>query len=80
MTSILVHAQDSLASECDRQMLYLHINVSSHLQIIRIVTIPQLAFERVIFPGQRLLFEAVPETKVEIYTAEDCQYISPLQD
>ncbi|MBD0303810.1 MAG: DUF1830 domain-containing protein [Tolypothrix sp. T3-bin4] len=79
MNSILASAKGSLASECNHQLLCLHINVSSHLQIIRIVTIPKVAFERVIFPGQRLLFEAEPETQVEIHTSEDSYYVAALQ-
>ncbi len=79
MTSRLASAKNSLIFESDRQLLCLHINVSSHLQIIRIVTIPKLVFERVIFPGQRLIFEAQPETQVEIYTSEDSYYVAPLQ-
>lgn len=79
MTSILASAKNSLVSEGDRQLLCLHINVSSYLQIIRIVTIPKLAFERVIFPGQRLIFEAEPDTQVEIHTSEDSYYVAPLQ-
>ena len=31
------------------------------------------------FPGQRLIFEAEPETQVEIYTSEDSYYVAPLQ-
>jgi hypothetical protein len=79
MTLILARSKDSLASECDRQILCFYINASSHLQVIRIVTLPKSAFERVMFPGQRLIFEAEPETQVEIYTSEDSYYVAPLQ-
>ena len=31
---------------------------------------PNLFFERLIFPGQRLLFNASPEGQLEVYTAK----------
>lgn len=43
-------------------------NTSKHLQIIRIANIPDWYFERVVFPGQRLLFEAPREAELEVYT------------
>src|SRR5919202_934048 len=38
------------------------------IQIARITNIANWYFERVVFPGQRLVFEAVPEALVEIHT------------
>lgn len=37
-------------------------------QILRIANIGNWYFERVIFPGQRLLFKALPEAQLEIHT------------
>ncbi len=45
-------------------------NSTRQMQTIRIDNIPNWQFKRVVFPGQHLLFEAVPEGKLEIYVAE----------
>ena len=70
MTPTLAPAQKSLASQCDRKILCLHINITQKIQIIRIKNIPNLHLERVVFPGQRLMFEAVPEANLEIQISE----------
>lgn len=43
-------------------------NTTNQLQIARISNIPNCYFERVVFPGQVLLFEALPEAELEIHT------------
>lgn len=45
-----------------------YINATSSIQVVRITNIENWYFERVVFPGQRLLFEAVPGAKLEIHT------------
>jgi hypothetical protein len=45
-----------------------YVNATSHIQIARITNVPNWYFERVVFPGQRLLFEAVMEAQLEIHT------------
>lgn len=61
---------DSLPSKYDRRILCGYVNATSQIQIIRIANIPSWYFERVVFPKQRLLFEALPEAQLEIYTSE----------
>lgn len=51
------------------QLLYSYINTTSSLQVIQIVNIPNWHFERVIFPGQRLLFYAPPNADLEVQTS-----------
>jgi hypothetical protein len=51
------------------QLLYSYINTTSSLQVIQIVNIPNWYFERVIFPGQRLLFYAPPNADLEVQTS-----------
>lgn len=70
MAQTLAPAQKSLAAQGDRQILCLYINTTREIQIIRITDIPNLHWERIVFPGQRLMFEAVPEAKLEIQTSE----------
>ena len=45
-----------------------YVNTSSSIQVARITNIPNWYFERVIFPGQRLIFEALPEAILEVHT------------
>jgi hypothetical protein len=49
-------------------ILCCYVNATSKIQVARITNIPNWYFERVVFPGQRLLFEAVPESQLEIHT------------
>jgi hypothetical protein len=45
-----------------------YINATSKIQVARITNIPNWYFERVVFPGQRLVFEALPAGQLEIHT------------
>jgi Domain of unknown function (DUF1830) len=51
-------------SDC---ILCCYVNATSKIQIARITNIPNWYFERVVFPGQRLIFEAVPQALLEIH-------------
>ena len=44
------------------------VNATSKIQIARITDVPQWYFERVVFPGQNLIFEAIASAHVEIHT------------
>jgi len=67
MTQIL----DSLPSKPKYHLLCSYVNTTSLLQIVRITNLPNWYFERVVFPRQRLLFEALPQAQLEIYTGEN---------
>jgi Domain of unknown function (DUF1830) len=58
-------ARDASYSE---QILCYYANTTNQIQIIRSAKIANCYFERVVFPGQRLLFETVPEAQIEIHT------------
>ncbi|MEM8639016.1 MAG: DUF1830 domain-containing protein [Cyanobacteria bacterium P01_G01_bin.54] len=45
-----------------------YVNATSQIQIARITNIPNWYFERVVFPGQRLVFEAATTALLEIHT------------
>lgn len=47
-----------------------YINTTSQIHITRITNIANWYFERVVFPGQRLLFEAPRLAKLEIHTGK----------
>jgi len=59
---------DPLPSGQTNFLLCCYVNASSHIQIARITNIPNWYFERVVFPGQRLVFEALPQAQLEIHT------------
>ena len=51
------------------------------MQIARITNIPNWYFERTVFPGERFLFEALPEAQLEVCRNTDtgvvvCERIS----
>lgn len=59
---------DPLPSDKKDHILCCYVNATSQIQIARITNIPNWYFERVVFPGQRLVFEALPEALLEIHT------------
>ncbi len=63
-----------LPDKCGLKILCSYKNKTPTVQIIRITNIPNWYFERVIFPGELLLFEALPEAVLEIYSSDE---ISP---
>ncbi|MEL6552713.1 MAG: DUF1830 domain-containing protein [Cyanobacteria bacterium J06621_11] len=59
---------DPLPSDDVAVLLCCYVNVTSKIQIARITNVSDWYFERVVFPGQRLLFEAPPSALLEIHT------------
>ena len=59
---------DQLPSSSARPLLCCYVNATSKIQVARITNIPNWYFERVVFPGQRLLFETLPGAQLEIHT------------
>jgi hypothetical protein len=64
MTQVL----DPLPSSDSEVVLCCYVNATSKIQVARITNVPDWYFERVVFPGQRLLFEAVKTANLEIHT------------
>lgn len=60
----------TLSSVQAEQILCSYINATGQIQIARISNISNWYFERVIFPGQRLLFEAPQTAQLEIHTGK----------
>ena len=69
MTQIL----DALPTQWPNKILCHYHNRSSDLQIVRITNISNWYFERVIFPDDVLIFEAIAEATLEIYKSETLQ-------
>jgi hypothetical protein len=59
---------DPVPLDSDSKILCCYVNATSQIQIARITNIPNWYFERVVFPGQRLVFEAIRTSALEIHT------------
>lgn len=59
---------DPLPSDNQDHILCCYVNATSQIQIARITNIANWYFERVVFPGQRLVFEAMTDALLEIHT------------
>ena len=59
---------DPIPAEQSVRILCCYVNATSKIQVARISNIPNWYFERVVFPGQRLVFESPPEAQLEIHT------------
>ncbi len=59
---------DPLPSDGQSQILCCYMNATSKIQVARITNVSDWYFERVVFPGQRLLFETIPRAILEIHT------------
>lgn len=59
---------DPIPNNHGDSMICCYVNATSQIQIARISNIENWYFERVVFPGQRLVFEALPEALLEIHT------------
>ena len=58
----------SVENNIEKPVICCYVNTSTHVEIARITNIPNWYFERVVFPGQRLIFEAPIIAKLEIHT------------
>ena len=59
---------DHFADDKESSILCCYVNATSKIQIARITNIPNWYFERVVFPGQRLVFEAHKSADLEIHS------------
>ncbi len=59
---------DALPNDDSKTILCCYVNATSQIQVARITNITNWYFERVVFPGQRLVFEALPSAMLEIHS------------
>ncbi|OKH11521.1 DUF1830 domain-containing protein [[Limnothrix rosea] IAM M-220] len=59
---------DPLPEDKNKNLLCCYVNATSQIQVARITNIEDWYFERVVFPGQRLVFEALSHGILEIHT------------
>jgi hypothetical protein len=50
------------------KILCYYVNATSRIQVVKIQNPHHFYFERVVFPGQRLFFEALPTDQLEVFT------------
>jgi len=67
-SAVMAQILDPLPPEHSGKILCCYVNATSKIQVARISNIPNWYFERVVFPGQRLVFEVLPEAQMEIHT------------
>ena len=64
------NAIDSLPHNIPGRITCSYRNSTASLQVIRITNIANWYFERIIFPGQQLVFQAFPDALLEIHSCE----------
>ncbi len=62
------HILDPLPQDDANYICCCYVNSSSQIQVARITNVYNWYFERVVFPGQRLIFEAPSYGYLEIHT------------
>ena len=65
---IMAQILDPLPNDENGYILCCYVNATSQIQVARITNISNWYFERVVFPGQRLVFEAQPQAILEIHS------------
>jgi hypothetical protein len=58
---------DPVPSNSSNSIVCCYVNATNRIQVARITNIPNWYFERVVFPGQRLIFEALSDALLEIH-------------
>jgi hypothetical protein len=62
---------NSVNSDPSVKILCWYINITNKVEIARITNISDWYFERTVFPGERLLFEAQPEAELEVWRSAE---------
>jgi hypothetical protein len=65
----MLEIRDALSAQGKQRLLCRYSNTTERTQIIRVADISSW-YERVVFPGEGLLFEALPEAYLEIRSTE----------
>lgn len=60
-------ALDRLPGKQGQKILCFYVNTTRQMQVARISNIGNEEWEHVVFPGERFLFEAIPEAELEVY-------------
>ena len=60
---------DPIPFDDTNTILCCYVNSSSKIQVVRVTNISNWYFERVVFPGQRLMFESNVEGQLEVHSS-----------
>lgn len=71
MIQAYLSREDAVAPSRETSLLCFYTNQSHSIQVLRIANVSHNYWERVVFPGQRLLFEATRDAKLEVYSSEN---------
>lgn len=63
----MVQSFTSLPINWSNRILCYYENATNQVQLARIANVPNWLFERVVFPNQRFLFEAIPDALLEVH-------------
>jgi hypothetical protein len=63
-----MHFSNSAPGDSSLPILCYYINDTNQLQLIRIGNASNWLLERIIFPGQRFMFDTLPDALLEIYS------------
>jgi hypothetical protein len=58
-------------------VLCCYLNASSRIQVVRLSHLSEGDWEHILFPGQRFMFEAPPETMLQVYKSPVLSATSP---
>ncbi|MDJ0556390.1 MAG: DUF1830 domain-containing protein [Microcoleaceae cyanobacterium MO_207.B10] len=64
-------ALDRLEKKQGQKILCFYVNTTRQMQVAKISHISNEEWEHIVFPGERFLFEAVPEAELEIYHSHE---------
>ncbi len=59
---------DSVPEEHDQKLVCCYVNATSKIQVARITNVHNWYFEKVVFSGQQLIFEATIDAQLEIHS------------
>lgn len=71
MSSVLSWNEDLQNSLDDSLSLCCYRNITDQIQILRLKHLEASPWEKIIFPGERIMFTAQPQVKLEIQTSEE---------
>ena len=60
-----------LSKNIENKILCTYKNVSSSWQIIKITNFPNFVWEKTVFPGQEIVFEASLQAKLKVFSADN---------
>ena len=64
-------ALDRLPKKQGQKILCFYVNTTRKMQIARISNVKNEYWEHTVFPGERFLFEAIPEAELEIHQTQE---------